>query len=303
MKLLCPSPELFSDKLKKKLSIRFRCKFSKMNNTKFNKVCHNYEVILIRFNNTINYKKNTKIKYILCPTTGTEHIANDFFKNKNIKIFLLKNKIKFLKNIRATVEFTIFLILFYLRKAKFSILNTKKFQRSIIQEEIYQKRIGIIGYGRVGKKVYKILSSFNANIKIYEIKKLTKSKKLKFFNLNNLLKTSEIILIHIPLNFKNENFLNSSKLNLIRKGSIIINTSRGNVLDEKYIFFLVKKKKISYFTDVISKKILFNQNKVIKELQKNEKFYYSNHIAGLTKESVEKTDLFIYKNFSKNYKS
>ena len=175
-------------------------------------------------------------------------------------------------------------------------MNTKKFQKSIIQEEIYQKKFGIIGYGRVGKKVYKILSSFNANIKIYEIKKLTKSKKLKFVSLNNLLKTCEIILIHIPLNFKNENFLNSSKLNLIRKGSAIINTSRGNVLDEKYIFCLVKKKKISYFTDVISKKILFNQNKVIKELQKNEKFYYS-------KESVEKTDLFIYKNFSKNYKS
>ena len=119
MKLLCPSPELFSDEIKKKLSKRFKCKFSKMSNVKFNKLCHNYEIILIRFNNIINYKKNTKIKYILCPTTGTEHIADDFFKNKNIKIFLLKNKIKFLQNIRATVEFTIFLILFFLRKTNF----------------------------------------------------------------------------------------------------------------------------------------------------------------------------------------
>ena len=303
MKLLCPSPELFSNEIKKKLSKRFKCKFSKMNNVKFNKLCHNYEIILIRFDNIIKYKKNTKIKYILCPTTGTEHIDDDFFKNKNIKIFLLKDKIKFLQNIRATVEFTIFLILFFLRKTKFSIFNYKEFQKNIIQEEIYQKKIGIIGYGRVGKKVYKILSSFNANIKIYEIKKLTKSKKLKFVSLSNLLKTCEIILIHIPLNFENENFLNSSKLNLIRKGSAVINTSRGNILDEKYIFSLVKKKKISYFTDVISKKILFNQNKEIKKLQNNDKFYYSNHIAGLTKESVEKTDLFIYKNFSKSYKS
>ena len=243
MKLLCPSPEMFSNEIKKKLSKRFKCKFSKMSNVKFNKLCHNYEIILIRFNNIINYKKNTKIKYILCPTTGTEHIADDFFKNKNIKIFLLKNKIKFLQNIRATVEFTIFLILFFLRKTNFSIFNNKEFQKNIIQEEIYQKKIGIIGYGRVGKKVYKILSSFNANIKIYEIKKLAKSKKLKFVGLNNLLKTCEIILIHIPLNFENENFLNSSKLNLIRKGSAVINTSRGNILDEKYIFSLVKKKK------------------------------------------------------------
>ncbi len=38
-------------------------------------------------------------------------------------------------------------------------------------------------------------------------------------------------------------------------------------------------------------------------MQNNENFYYSNHVAGLTKESVEKTDLFIYKNFTNNFKS
>ena len=55
-------------------------------------------------------------------------------------------------------------------------------------------------------------------------------------NLKKLLTTSQIILIHIPLNRKNENFLNSSKLRFIKQGSVVINTSRGNVLDESFIF-------------------------------------------------------------------
>ena len=303
MNLICPSPKSFSDSIKNILSKRFKCKFSTMNNSEFNKICHNYEIILMRFNNIIKYKKDTKIKFILCPTTATEHIDDKFFKDKKIRIFTLKNKVNFLRNIRATVEFTIFLILFCLRKTKQVLISKNRLNRNITHEEIYQRKIGIIGFGRIGKKVNKILTSFNANIKIYEKRKMYKPKKFNFVSLNNLLKTCEIILIHIPLNIHNENFLNSSKLKLLKKGTIVINTSRGNILDELNILSLVKKKKISYFTDVISRKILLDKRQIIKKIENNENFYYSGHVAGLTKESVEKTDLFIYKNFSNSIKS
>ena len=118
MNLICPSPKSYSDSIKNILSKRFKCKFSTMNNSEFNKICHNYEIILMRFNNIIKYKKDTKIKFILCPTTATEHIDDKFFKDKKIRIFTLKNKVNFLRNIRATVEFTIFLILFFFKKIK-----------------------------------------------------------------------------------------------------------------------------------------------------------------------------------------
>ncbi len=303
MNLLCPSPKSFSDTIKKILLKKFKCNFTKLNNSEFNKICHKYEIILMRFDNIIKYKQNTKIKFILCPTTATEHIDEQFFKDKKIKIFTLRNKVKFLQSIRATIEFTIFLILFCLRKTKQTFVSKSKLSKNITHEEIYKKKFGIIGYGRIGKKVNKILTSFDADIKIYEIKKIHKPKSLNFVSLNNLLKTCEIILVHIPLNLHNVNFLNSAKLRLLKKGTILINTSRGNVLDEDFIFSLVKKKKVSYYTDVISNKILLNKQKVIKQMKNNENFYYSGHVAGLTKESVEKTDLFIYKNFSKSIKS
>ncbi len=288
LKLLCPSPEAFSKSIKKELSKKFNCNFSKMNNSKFDKICHKYEIILIRFNNALKYKSETKIRYILCPSTATEHIDNQFFTNKKIKIFSLKNHTKFLQNIRASIEFTIYLILNYLRRNK-------------IGSEIFEKNVGIIGFGRIGKKVYKILKSFNANLKIFEKKKISRSPKSNFVTLKKLLTTSQIILIHIPLNRKNENFLDSSKLRLIKRDSVVINTSRGNVLDESFIFSLVERKKISYFTDVISEKVLKGKRNIIKKLKNNSNFHYSGHVAGLTRESIEKTDLFVYKNFLKYF--
>ena len=298
MKLICPSPEYFSSKIKFLLNKKFLCNFKKMNETKFNKICHKYEIVLIRFNDFIKYKKKTNIKFILSPTTGIEHIDNKFFLDKKIKILTLRNKINFLRNIRATIEFTIFLILFYLRRGKKNFLINNKVNTINFQEEIYEKNIGIIGYGRIGKKITEILYNFGANLNIYEKNRTKKriKKKINFLSLNKLLKISDIILIHIPLNKENKNFLNKSKINLLKKNSILINTSRGEVVDEKYILNLVKNKKISYFTDVISRNILFKKRKLLFKLNKNENFFYSNHVAGLTKESVEKTDLFIYKN-------
>ena len=82
MNLICPSPKSFSNSIKNILSNRFRCKFSTMNNSEFNRICHKYEIILMRFNNIIKYKKETKIKFILCPTTATEHIDDKFSKIK-----------------------------------------------------------------------------------------------------------------------------------------------------------------------------------------------------------------------------
>ena len=72
---------------------------------------------------------------------------------------------------------------------------------------------------------------------------------------------------------------------MVKKGTVIINTSRGNVIDENYIFSLVKKKKLNYFTDVISNKALSNERNTLKKIKNYKNFYYSGHIAGLTRES------------------
>ena len=64
MNLLCPSPKSFSDTIKKTLLKKFKCNFTKLNNSQFNKICHKYEIILMRFDNIIKYKQNTKTQIL-----------------------------------------------------------------------------------------------------------------------------------------------------------------------------------------------------------------------------------------------
>lgn len=289
MRLICPNKSLFSNWIKVEIKKRFDSNIADLNNKIFNTEAHNYEIVLLRAKSFLKFKLKSKIRYILSPTTGLNHIDEKIKKLKKIKIISLKNQFDFLKKVNATVEFTIYLILFSLRFDQLKKLNSKNIK--ILGNEIYKKKIGIIGNGRIGKKVARILKSFGAKIIIYEIKKDNK-KKLK-----KLLSDSDLISLHIPLE-NNYNFFNIKKINIIKYGCKIINTSRGEIIDEKALKVAIKKKKISYFTDVLSNESNFGKSPLMK-LKKN--FYYTKHIGGLTKESVELTDKFIFRKFLKSY--
>ena len=275
MKILCPCPEMFSFKalnlLKKNQFLE--CNFTSMSQVEFNKVYFLYDVILTRFNHKVKYNK--KIKYIISPTTGLDHIDLKFFKAKT-KVISLYRDTKFLEKVHATSEFTIYLILNEIRS------YGNKFE---LNNEIYKKKIGIVGYGRIGKKVSKVLKSMGAKIFFYD-------KKFKNMSLNKIFETCDIISLHIPL-INNKNFINKTHFQLMKKNSILVNTSRGDIVNEKQLVNFVKFKKFKYITDVVGK---FLDTK-LKKKQKLPNFYYSKHVAGLTRESVEKTDLRVIKKF------
>tara|TARA_B100001093_G_scaffold449656_1_gene455968 strand:+ start:1 stop:906 length:906 start_codon:yes stop_codon:yes gene_type:complete len=298
MKLLCPSKNLFSYKIKYLLEKFLICHFVNINQKQFEKVVHKYEIVLIRFSHKLSYKKDTKIKYILSPTTGINHIDKKFFLRKDIKILTLQNEKFFLKDVAASTEFTITLILMSLRKIKNLLI--KKNRETFIGKEIYKKKIGIIGLGRIGVKVAKILNAFGASIYGYDICYTNDFRFIKKVKLNYILKNCEVISVNIPLTSKTINFMNRNKLKLLKKNTLLVNSSRGEVVDEGYLMSLVRKKVIYYATDVV-----INEHKLglkkMKKYNKLENMIYSNHIAGLTEESILKTDLKILNKFKKIY--
>ncbi len=289
MNLICPNKSFFSEWIKNKIKKRFNSNIKNLNNQNFNKIAHNYRIVFLRAKSFLKYNKKTKIRYIISPTTGLNHIDKNFFKNKNIKIVSLEGETNFLNKVNATVEFTIYLILYYLRHKQLNQIKNKEI--FALGNEINKKKIGIIGFGRIGKKVKRILKSFGANILTYEI------KKDKINSLNKLLKKSDLISLHIPLK-NNFNFFDHQKLKLLKHNSVIINTSRGEIVDEINLKKYIKSKNITYFTDVISNEDKFLKNPLMK-LKSN--FFYTHHIGGLTEESIEITDKYIYKKFLKIY--
>jgi len=213
---------------------------------KFNK--KDIKVIFIRLGNTINssfLKKFPNLSFIVSPTTGLNHL--DLLEIKKRKIFLisLKGRSVFLKNVFATSEYCIGLTLTLLRKIHLAIESTLKgrWNRYPFKgSEINGKLILIVGFGRIGKQVYKLYKSFNAKIAVYDIDLKKVPKKIRI-SLKKGLKLADIISIHIPYNYKNKNFFNKELFSLIKKTAVIINTSRGEIIDQKILIkYLLKKK-------------------------------------------------------------
>ncbi len=289
MKIICPTPSDFSDQILIKLKKNFKCNFKEIKQNKLNRIIKDYDVVLTRFNREIVFKNPNNLKYILTPTTGTNHIDKRYFKSKT-KIISLFGELKFLKNINASAEFSIYLILKALKT--FRLFNNK------LSNEINGKFIGIVGYGRIGKKICPILEKMGAKIYIYDVKKSIVPRK-KYKTLKQLLKASDILSFHIPLNSENKNIIGKNVINHLKENMIIINTSRGEIFDERQLFKKIIKSNIFYATDVIGKYFLNNlKNEKIKN-----KVIYTGHVAGLTNESVKMTDEFILKKFLKDIKN
>lgn len=113
--------------------------------------------------------------------------------------------------------------------------------------QLKDKVFGIIGAGRIGAATAVRAKAFGCKIVYYsrskkiEFEKLTGGRKL---SLDKLLKQSDIVSLHLPLNKESHHLLDKKRLSLLKKTAILINTARGEVVDEKALIELLKKRKI-----------------------------------------------------------
>lgn len=115
-------------------------------------------------------------------------------------------------------------------------------------KEITGKRLGIIGMGRIGKAVALRAQAFKMEIVYFDPYKLApeeeKKYKATFFSLNELLSSSDIITIHAPLTSQTHHLISKKKIILMKKEAILINASRGPIVDEKALADSLEKKQI-----------------------------------------------------------
>ena len=167
-----------------------------------------------------------------------------------------------------------------LRKNKFKGWKPKL----LLGTELKNKSFGILGAGRIGSAVATRAKSFGINIIYNDNKrniKLEKATGAKKVSLNILLRNSDIISVHLPLNEKNYHFLDLDKLNKIKSNSILINSCRGEIIDEKALIkLLTRNNSISVGLDVFE-----NEPKINPELLKISNVLILPHLGSATNEA------------------
>ncbi len=203
-------------------------------------------------------------------------------------------------NSHSVAEYVICASMLLLRKAYFKknemIAGNWPRQESS-GSEVYGKTLGLIGFGDIAQKTRDLALGLGIKTVAYDPyldKDSNLWKETKNLLLDNLLSISDIISLHIPLTKETKNLIDEKKLRLIKNSSVIINTSRGGIIDENSLAKLLKENKIGGAAlDVFNKEPINKVN--AKKFEGLDNLILTPHIGGVTKESNERVSKMIAK--------
>ena len=183
------------------------------------------------------------LKFIM--TSGTRNKAIDIDATKEKKILVCGTEI----NSNPAAEITWTLILGLLRNIKQEVDNMfQGYWQTTIGYELKGKRLGLIGLGKIGKQVAKVGQAFGMEVSAWsENLNLSEANKLNVLPMSkeDLIKTSDILSIHVVLGDKYKNLITKKELKLMKKSSFIINTSRGEIINEKDLIYALENDEIA----------------------------------------------------------
>ena len=274
--------------------IDFKLKFYQKKKFQLNKIDLKkffYDAILITSNCEIDYKIINDCKEIQIIFIMSLHLLSKIKLNKlrkDIKILYFNHKSKkIIDSITATPEFIFGLIILLTKHflrineiSKKNIWNPRQVAELTFNKMLSQSTLGIVGYGRIGKKLASIAKHFGMKTLIF-----TRKNNL---TLNDLAKKSDIISINLSLNKKTKNIINKKFFSKMKNGSYFINTSKGDIVNYNDLLIYLKKNIKGAAIDVYK-----NENSNNKEIKKlinysriNNNLLLTPHIAGSTLDSI-----------------
>lgn len=183
------------------------------------------------------------LKHIVTRSTGFDHIENEIAKSKNITV---SNVPAYGSN--TVAEFTFGLILSLSRKIPQAVNRLKTSEDFTFDGlrgfDLNGKTLGVVGTGKIGINVIKIAKGFNMQVLAYDSHPKDVAD-FKYVSLEELLKNSDIVTIHVPLCKETKHLINKEKIALMKKGSLLINTSRGGLVDTDALFTALTSQQIA----------------------------------------------------------
>jgi D-3-phosphoglycerate dehydrogenase len=281
--------------------------------------CKDYDCIFTTIGNTLdsqNLKQQKILRYIVSPTTGLNHIDLDYTEQNNISVISLKGESEFLSSIQSTAEHTWFLVLALLRnisKVQASVSKGLWSRSELLCDELNTKSIGIIGYGRLGKIVARYAQAFSMQVRVCETNLENQLQAVRHgcieCSQEELLAESDVVVLLATYAKENEKMIGKEAFSIMKKDSVFVNTSRGELVDEAALLEALKTQQIKAAAlDVLVgdsdwKSTIPPENTLYQYALQNNNLLLTPHIGGYGKVSIQKTRDFITQKFLKNIKN
>ncbi len=181
------------------------------------------------------------LKFILLRSVGFSHVDMNYAKENGIHVFNCPNYGDY-----TVAEYVFASLLSLIRKIPQSN-NALRMGNILLDKymgiELFSKTMGVVGTGAIGSKVVKIAKGFSMDVIAYDIKQNT---DVEYVSLDELCKRSDIISINAPLTADTLKMFDRNRINSLKKGVIIVNTARGEIIDTYALYDAILEKRIAY---------------------------------------------------------
>jgi len=263
-----------------------------------------YDAIWIRLRHRIDQQvldAASHLQWIATATTGLNHIDLQAAQRGGIEVISLRGETEFLRDIRATAEHTLALMFALLRRLPAAVehVSSGGWNRDLFcGSELYRKTIGIVGLGRLGQLVAGYVTAFGGTVIACDphITATEVPAGIELVDLDALLAQSDVVSIHVDLNSTTKQFFGARQLAQMRAGSRLINTSRGEVIDEAALLdSLASEHLAGAALDVLSNEqsIGMKDHPLVGYARNHANLIITPHIGGCTSESMARTEVFL----------
>ena len=245
-----------------------------------------------------------KLKLICVAATGTNNEDIEAAKELNIEV---KNVAGYSTD--SVIQHTFSMLFYLIGHSRYydEVVKSGAYSKSPIFTdvshpffEIKGKKWGIIGLGTIGRGVANIAKSFGAEVCYYSTSGVNRTQDFQRINLDELLKTCDIISVHAPLNEKTKNLLDYEQLLTCKEGAVVLNLGRGGIINETAVAGLVDEKNIFFGLDVFEKEPLPLENPLL-HVKNKERLYMTPHIAWTSINAREKLIASVCKNIQSSF--
>ena len=226
--------------------------------------------------------KNTEVRLINTCSTGTDHIDKNYCNKENITIYSLTKDMELINDLPSTAELAFGLMMSSLRHISKSQTHTSDFNwdyTKYMGTQIKNLNIGLVGYGRLGKLMKKYCDAFEAKVDVFDPYVFKDEKR----TLNSFIKNLDVLSIHVHLNDETKHMINKDSLKNCKKNLLIVNTSRGGIVNESDVVDFLKSENIwGYSTDVLENENGSLKNSIILKNMKKLNIEVTPHVGGMT---------------------
>lgn len=229
--------------------------------------------------------KFPSLKFMQVASTGYDNVDLGAVKEKGVILSNIP-----VANKESVAEHVIAMTLSLLKDMRFldSELRSGNWPMITGSRELKGKTFGIVGMGAIGIRLAERLLPFEVGMVYNDVRRLPDDREqnlgLTYLPIDKLLEVSDVISIHVPLTADTEKMFSSAAFGKMKDGAILINTSRGEVVDEPALIDAVKKKGIRAGLDVFATE----PPDFSSELFRLDNVIFSPHIAGVTVESQQR---------------